>query len=38
MTKSEIAINKALAKLEAWLEAILNYVWGKKLGLDEMDE
>ena len=41
MSQSEIVINNALAKLDAWMERILNYLWGKyeaKLGLDEIDE
>ncbi len=38
MSKSEIAIDKALSKLEAWLDRILDILWGKKLGLDEMEE
>ncbi len=38
MSKSEIAIDKALTKLEAWFEQILTFLWGKKLGLDEMEE
>lgn len=38
MSKSEIAINKALSKIEAWVDRILDILWGKKLGLDEMDE
>jgi hypothetical protein len=38
MTKSERAINDLLGKLECLLDRILDILWGKKLGLDEMDE
>ena len=38
MSKSEIAIDKALTKIEVWVERILDILWGKKRGLDEINE